>query len=312
MSKCNLCGGQTKLWINKLFDDRHGYPGFFDVYRCQNCAIGITNPPLSPKKISRIYTKYYPWHNVDISKINLNDYRSPNAWTNWGKGLNIDCHRQAKPKTKVLDVGCGVGYSLLELKNKDCEAYGIDPEATAEKLAKKFGLKFHRGFIQDHPFGKTKFDYITASQVLEHTPGPIKFLKDCKKRLAPGGQIILSFPNIDSLTRRLLGRRWLHWHVPYHFWHFSRKSLEILTQKSNLKITNLITVSPNMWTNLQLRHLLMPHHPGQRDEFWDGGSNSSPTWLSQSWSLLENHNYLNRVIDALGLGESWVVTLSNP
>ena len=102
-----------------------------------------------------------------------------------------------RPKSTVLDVGCGLGYSLLELESMKCKAYGIDPDKNAFKLAKKFKLNFKVGFITDNPFKNIKFDYILANQVLEHTNNPNEFVKACAQKLNNRGKIILSFPNTN-------------------------------------------------------------------------------------------------------------------
>ena len=311
---CKICSKELVIWYQDLFDDRHGYPGRFDVYKCINCGFGQTYPQLSPKKISEVYSKYYPWKKIDIDKIKKDDYKMPNKFTIWRKGLAINGQYMVKPKSKVLDIGCGLGFSLLELSSIKCKAYGIDPDGNAGKLAKKFKLKFKKGFITDNPFPKEKFDYIIANQVLEHTNSPIEFLLAAKERLEMNGKIILSFPNTNSLTRYLLDKDWLHWHIPYHLNFFTRKSIKILAQKSKLKILDIKTITPNMWTNLQIRRLTQKPKMGLRDEFWDGKPNTKGimqnTMVTKMINFLEEYNYINRVIDLMGLGESFSVTLS--
>src|SRR3989344_271975 len=196
---CKICRSKTYIWYKKLFDDRHGAPGYYDIEKCSSCSFGQSKPQLSADKIAAIYKKYYPWHKTDLSKVKLEDYKFPDPFTIWRKGLYINGQYWVKPGSCVLDIGCGMGFSLLELKNAGCKAYGVDPEPTAKELVTKFGIKFKQGFIQDNPFTDQKFDYITANQVLEHTNDPIKFLKDCKKRLKKNGKTILSFPNNTSL-----------------------------------------------------------------------------------------------------------------
>jgi len=313
MTKCKICGGRLKTWVKQLFDDRHGYPGYFDVYRCQKCGFGQTIPQLSKNQITKVYEKYYPYKEINIDHVKLEDYQTTDRFKLWRKGLFINGQYLVKPGAKVLDVGCGLGFSLLELTNIGCEAYGIDPNINGAKLAKKFKLKFHRGFIEDKPFGKIKFDYVIANQVLEHVNDPLRFLKDCKSRLFSGGKIIFASPNVDSWTRRILGKKWLHWHIPYHLNHFSCTSIEILAHKANLTIETIRTITPNMWTNLGIRRLLQKPQIGKRDYFWDGKrrhtqSTLFPRLLEKGYTFLEEYNLLNRFTDWLGWGESWVVT----
>lgn len=39
--------------------------------------------------------------------------------------------------------------------------------------------------------------------------------------LSPGGEIALYLPNTETLTQRLFGPHWAHWHVPFHRYQFT-------------------------------------------------------------------------------------------
>ena len=314
--KCKICGANTKKWYKNLFDDRHGFLGRFDILRCSNCGFGQTDPQIKKSEIGSLYSKYYPRQNLDLKSIKLKNYKLPSHIEVWRKGLLNSAHFLVEKGSTVLDVGSGVGHSLLYLKNNGCQVYGIDPDKNAKKLAKKFKLNFHQGFIEDKPFRNKKFDYIIANQVLEHTNEPVSFLKECKNRLKSNGVIIISFPNTDSLGRLVFKKRWLHWHIPYHLNHFNKKSVKKLAKKAGLKITSIKTVTPNMWTSIQIRSLLQSPVEGKRDGFWDGRTSKDEGVVSKPsfrkfLKILEENNYLNRFIDYLGFGESFVTTLNS-
>lgn len=315
--KCKICKSKTKTWYEKLYDDRHGYPGYFDVVRCTKCGFAQTKPQIGKKEIGKLYEKYYPRQNLNLENIKRESYSSINRTKLWRKGLLNACHFLVDKGSSVLDVGAGLGYSLLWLEEAmNCKAYGIDPDENAKKVADKFNLNFHIGFIEDRPFGNKKFDFVIANQTIEHTNEPVRFLRECNERVKKDGQIILSFPSIDSLTRKLLGKNWLHWHIPYHLNHFNHEGFSRAADKAGLKVDTIKTITPNQWTNIQLRCLIQKSEMGQRDSFWDpgksaGGKPSLATSLLHSTMLfLEEYNLFNRFIDFLGLGESYVVFLS--
>lgn len=300
-----------------LYDNRHGYPGRFDIYRCQNCGFEQTEPQLTSGKLTYIYTNYYPKRDANIKHL-VKSIKIPSKNAIAKNGWGTTCHFQTKKGQKVLDVGSGTCQSLLEIKVLGGEAWGIDPDENSQKVAKKLKLKFHLGTIHNCQFRKNYFDLITASQVLEHEPDPIKFLLDSKKFLKKNGKVIMSFPNTDSLFEKVWGRKWLHWHIPYHVNHFNKTSLQILAKKTGFKIISFKTITPNLWTILQFRSIINNPKMGKRDPMWDPiivseketvKPNFVNSILARMLSVIQSLLFINRIIDSLGLGESFVVQL---
>ena len=316
-SRCKICGGEAKLKYRKLYDDRHGYPGLFDLMECLVCGFMQTSPQLTTQEIGRIYSKYYPRSNITSAQVKDSAKNMPSRETIFKKGLGGTCHFDTKRGERVLDIGSGAGYSLSEIKKLGGTAFGVDPDINAQRIAKELGFKFKLGFLENCKFPKKYFDLITASQVLEHTPDPLGLLILCKGLLKNEGRIRMSFPNTGALYQRLWGRYWLHWHIPYHLNHFNRRSVETLAKKSGLRITSIQTVTPNLWTILQIRSRISQVKVGHRNTMWDTGEISkngsrSKTNLFRSVLLrilpvIENWLFVNRLIDRLGLGESFVV-----
>jgi len=265
--KCLVCYRKYDLLHPDLFDDRYSSQGKYDILVCINCGFGRTIPTLDKKKISKFYSKFYPLSNTfpeDVQKAaNIKPF-----WHDWLMGNDYIAHRHIKKGSKVLDVGSGNGVSLLEIAKLEGKPYGVEPDPHAHVIAKKLYLNVQKGFITDNPFPQIKFDFITATQVLEHEPDPELFLQAAYKKLSPKGQVILSFPNINSLYRKIFGRYWLHWHVPYHINFFSKNSFSILAGRCNFKITVVKTVTNNLWTLLQLSMLVIKPIEGKTSPIW--------------------------------------------
>ncbi len=275
--KCKICDSRLKVKYKNKFDDRHGYPKTFSIFKCVSCGFFQTFPQLSFKKLSGIYTEYYPRRNANIKDIVTNSKTIPKKSVILKNGLSTSCHFQTKKGQNVLDIGCGTCQSLLEIKTLGGKAWGIDPDKNSGKVANILNLNFHLGTIHDFKAKKCFFDLITASQVLEHEAEPLTFLIECKKYLKNTGKIVLSFPNTNALSLKIYGKKWLHWHIPYHINHFNKKSFETLVQKTGLKIKSIKTVTPNLWTILQIKSFLNNIKIGQMDPMWDGGRNENKT-----------------------------------
>jgi SAM-dependent methyltransferase len=61
------------------------------------------------------------------------------------------------------------------------------------------------------PFSKGKFDLIVCTEVLEHLLWPQQLLKEVNRVLSTKGRVLLSVPNIASLSYRIA---WLFGHIP--------------------------------------------------------------------------------------------------
>lgn len=322
---CKICGGHLSPFIKNIFDDRHGYPGRFDVLRCETCGFGQTVPEIPEDKIGEVYTNYYPRKNIiDIEAIKSQPLSIMSPLKRWWMGVNNTAHYHIRSGTRVLDVGCGDCASIREINAMGSEGYGIEPDQNVRPVVEALGLKVHIGLFHDIPYPDNYFDYITMSQVLEHIHDPIELLKSFRRILKDDGQIIIGVPNVDSRLRKKYGSRWLNWHVPYHINHFSGKSLNLLAEKSGYKVTGVRTYTPNLWVDLQKRLASYSVREGIRVPFFNGEDDSthetgSPGTTSMHIakelfrSLLRRLNLLNilflRLIDAAGSGESYLVFL---
>lgn len=317
-NKCLVCSSLTKPFLIDLFDDRYGAPGRHSVFRCVSCGFGRTYPGLKPEEIGQFYAQYYPLASTSAEQLQR-QAQVPSRWRAWLSGQDNTAHWHVKPGSRVLDVGSGSGVSLLEIGQLGGQAYGVEPDPNAAALAKALNLAVHTGFIEDRPFPNTQFDFITASQAIEHTPDPVIFLKEIRQRLRKDGRIILSFPNADALYRKILGRRWLHWHIPYHYNFFTRRSFERLAEQCGLSVVKVRTITPNLWTLIQFRSLLTRPTEGVIGSVWAAQPGQSGPANRLVFKRLVRYavaqggltgiTFLNRIVDAFGLGESFLVWL---
>jgi len=335
LESCPVCGNNLEFMYRDMFDDRYGYPGWFTILACRRCGQLETAPQLCEKELTAVYSKYYPRKCVELPELEKRAAQKNSAmvrFKRWFFGTNNQGHYYATAGMRVLDFGCGDGTSLLELKNMRAEAYGIETDENVKLVGAHFGLRIHFGTLAENPFPDIRFDLITLNQVIEHIPKPCQLLRQFSARLSRGGRIILSFPNTGSLYRRLMGRNWINWHVPYHVHHFCGESFALLCKKAGFKVVSKKTVTPNLWTTLQLRacreinkttegtpnRLWVPayqsqeenavHLPKQRRKHVFRALKSI-TSSGLNILFMGAITVVNRVIDSLGLGDSLVVVI---
>ena len=163
-----------------------------------------------------------------------------------------------QPKT-ILDVGCGSGCFKRNI-SWNCDYYGVEPVHEAACDARSVGIAVYEGLYQDVagqiPDGM--FDMIVCNDVIEHMVDPWMFLEGLKRKLAPGGYVIGSLPNVRyllNLRDLLLHRDW-----PYadagvldrtHLRFFTLKSARRLFNECHYEIDVLRPSGPDRFDRLK-------------------------------------------------------------
>jgi 2-polyprenyl-3-methyl-5-hydroxy-6-metoxy-1,4-benzoquinol methylase len=93
----------------------------------------------------------------------------------------------------VVEVGCGSGVLLVELRTRGYECIGVEPdEQTAEWGRESRGLDVRPGFFPDVDLPKC--DLFLAFDVIEHALDPEAFMKEVAQLLNPGSVAIIQTP----------------------------------------------------------------------------------------------------------------------
>jgi len=69
---------------------------------------------------------------------------------------------------------------------------------------------------EELPFQSDSFGVIIIKHVVEHLPHPEKAIAELGRLLQPGGLLILSTPNLDSLLKPRKGTAWIGYQDPTH------------------------------------------------------------------------------------------------
>ena len=108
-----------------------------------------------------------------------------------------------KPKSRVLDLGCGDGKLLMELiLNKKVKGLGIEVSLQKIKTCLKNGVSVIQEDLNEglKDFQENTFDYVILSQTLEYIANPLYIIQEM---LRVGKNCIISFENLAYWKNRL-------------------------------------------------------------------------------------------------------------
>ncbi|NKE37498.1 methyltransferase domain-containing protein [Natronococcus sp. JC468] len=156
---------------------------------------------LENKARARLFYKYL---STVYDRIN------PFIWNERMRGEALEL-LELEPDSTVLDVGCGTGFATEGLLEHVDEVYALDQsEHQLEQAYAKFGkrappVQFHRGDAERLPFATDTFDVVWSSGSIEYWPNPILALREFRRVLKPGGQVLVVGPNYpdNPIAQRL-------------------------------------------------------------------------------------------------------------
>ncbi len=182
----------------------------------------------------------------------------------------------------LLDIGAGTGDFLKQATNKGWTIEGVEPNASARKLASQKGVSLAES-IED--FNGQQFDVVTLWHVLEHLPNLEETIKRIEDLINPGGVLIIAVPNFKSYDAKHYQSFWAAFDVPRHLWHFSKKSMTLLFSKK-MKLEKII---PMLFDSFYVSLLSEKNKTGSQNlikAFWVGLRSNIAAWSTKEYSSL--------------------------
>lgn len=245
---CLFCGHEIQQIIGELFDDRFGAPGKYSIARCSHCGLEQTRPRPSETELKELYERFYNTGvQPDSAYGGLRERLFASGlyrfWLKWDGDMSFHGRRGAG---RLLDVGCNEGRGLSLYADNGFQVEGLELNTLAATAARRRGFRVHTATLaQFRP--AEPYDVVVLANVLEHAWDPVLMLAEVRRLLQPMGQVWISCPNAASLWRRVFGRAWVNWHVPYHLWHFTPATLKEVLGRAGFEIVTLQTYTPALW-----------------------------------------------------------------
>lgn len=219
---CPVCQEESNF---KFIRDFSSQRGNFSLYECVKCYVQFWEPFRSPGP---------EWYKAQKKYAT----KEPRLYRGYHKKF-LSLYPTFPEGTKILDVGCGRGELLQELRKRGCECWGVDFDELTIRAAKE-RLRLQNLFSMDliEFLGKKdlpEFDIITSFEVIEHLDDPLSFLQGIKKHLKKSGKIILSTPSRE----RLMPDEYSWDFPPTHLSRWNEEAIATLAKKINFEISSV-------------------------------------------------------------------------
>jgi len=105
------------------------------------------------------------------------------------------------PQSKILDMGCGTGIMLRDIKNYGYKGFGLDISQDMLMISVQ-SEPVIVGNGRELPFQDGSLDAIVARGAIHHIPDIQGVFREIHRVLSYGGQLVISEPSNDSLIVR--------------------------------------------------------------------------------------------------------------
>jgi ubiquinone/menaquinone biosynthesis C-methylase UbiE len=175
------------------------------------------------------------WEKYWKDRVNSNGSYYGKEGSNAERAIDL---LEIKKNDKVLDIGCGVGAHLSDIKNKvGAECYGIDISPIAVKLSKDKRIKLKVADMEKTTYPDNFFTKVFSLGVYEHTPNSLSVFKELNRVLKKGGIAYITVPNKYSfyhITKNI--RVWLGtWDLGYEK-SFSKPEIKQLLNRTGFRL----------------------------------------------------------------------------
>jgi SAM-dependent methyltransferase len=253
--RCPACGGDhRRLLFEGLADQQWFCAGEgWSLHRCLDCLAAFLDPRPDRRSIGRAYATYYTHADALPEPEPAAAHTraaARNGYLNARYGYDFSPASRLGPLLarlfpkkrsyadrsvrnlqrptaggRLLDVGCGQGTFLADMRGAGWDVQGVEPDPSAAEVARANGISVVNEPFEETSLDRESFDAVTMNHVIEHFHDPIEALRISNRLLKPGGILWIATPNLDSRGHASFGRDWIGLDPPRHLVLFTRSSL---------------------------------------------------------------------------------------
>ena len=138
----------------------------------------------------------------DLYINNHNYYMVGETWQGHMVAFSEFCRRSTQKN--VLEVGSPDGELFSRVNGPGVENWTVYEQNPSKYFRKDVKLSLIKTYFDQNTSVDKKYDTVVLSHVLEHFYDPRAMLYKFHDLLTPGGKLLLSFPNMDYITKNNL------------------------------------------------------------------------------------------------------------
>jgi SAM-dependent methyltransferase len=214
---CLLCGHSS-------FKHLYGKEHF--LIKCRNCGLVSSEKIPTETELLEYYSEYPSYDKVSpltIQRFNeILDRLEPFRYNN-----------------NLLETGCGFGFFLEAARKRNWNVVGTELSELALEKCREKNIPVSRSMDEFDPNGVKLFDVVVSIEVIEHVKDPANEISKYESFVRTNGALYITTPNFNSISRRMLGKKWNVIHYPEHLHYFTPGSIDMLLNKNSFqKISN--------------------------------------------------------------------------
>jgi 2-polyprenyl-3-methyl-5-hydroxy-6-metoxy-1,4-benzoquinol methylase len=218
------------------------------IVRCRPCGFMWLDPRPTPEDTSVLYDDHYFGNELLLDGTSRHlygyvDYVSERInkqirYTDLVSQVRARLGGAREAPLRWLDVGCGFGYLLDCAFDGGFVPCGVEFNRHAvDRIRAKYTFDVRHGSLGDTGWEPRSFDVVSMMDVIEHLHDPWETVDGAARVLRPGGVLLVTTMDSDSVVSRILGPRLEDFRrTREHLYFFSRKTLAALLEKSGFEV----------------------------------------------------------------------------
>jgi SAM-dependent methyltransferase len=211
---CILCNSSRFRVMHRV--------GSWHYLCCLECSLVSLHPRPDNSVLLEKYNDYLP---VQPEKITQWESMMKPVYA---RAIEMIKSRIGTRPEVLLDIGCGHGFFLQQMKSLGWKVEGIEvSEVGRNYTEQRCGIHVYGQPLDELNLPPNSYHVVTLFYVIEHIANPVKLLKEVYRILRPDGLLLLRWPH--STPAVMLIKPLAHifdlYHTPYHLYDFSPKTM---------------------------------------------------------------------------------------